>query len=397
MHSRHSERAALLGLLRLVVGGLSAALGSLAVVEARSWTLVLLTLGASEWGHVLAALALTPLLPGWRRTRAGRLGAGLGVIGAPLALSSLVRAAVLARGLPARVAKAFGESPPRSAPGAPARPAPLVARDVVFGVRSPRVRRSRVAYAARAGSALELDLYQPPAPGAPAPCVIVVHGGSWAGGDSAQLPALNGYLAARGYVVAALSYRLAPEHPFPAARDDVLAAIAYLQERAPQLGIDPHRLVVLGRSAGAQLALLVAYTAGNPAIRGAIGFYGPADLVYGHAHPARKSVIDSVGVIERYLGGSPAAVPEIYQAAAPITHVRPDSPPTLLIHGRRDTLVAPIQSQKLAARLAEAGCTHMLLELPWAEHACDANLSGPSGQLSTYAIERFLAAVTEDE
>jgi acetyl esterase/lipase len=252
-----------------------------------------------------------------------------------------------------------------------------------------------VAYVARTGGSLELDLYQPNAPGAPAPCVVVIHGGSWAGGDSAQLPGLNSYLAARGYVVAAISYRLAPEHPFPAARDDVLAAIGYLQDRAPELGIDPRRFVLLGRSAGAQLALLVAYTA-NPAICGAIGFYGPADLVYGHAHPARKSVIDSVGVIERYLGGSPAAAPETYQAAAPITHVRADSPPTLLIHGARDTLVAPIQSRMLAARLAEAGCKHLLLALPWAEHACDANLSGPSGQLSTYAIERFLAAVTKD-
>jgi acetyl esterase/lipase len=268
---------------------------------------------------------------------------------------------------------------------------------VVLGVRSPRVRRSRMSYAARAEGALELDLYQPAAQGSAAPCIIVVHGGSWAGGDSTQLAGLNGYLAARGYVVAALTYRLAPEHPFPAARDDVLAAIAYLQERAPELGIDPRRLVILGRSAGAQLALLVAYTAGNPAIRGAIGFYGPADLAYGHAHPARKSVIDSVGVIERYLGGSPSAVLGTYRAAAPISHVQPGGPPTLLIHGRRDTLVAPIQSQMLAARLAEAGCRHMLLELPWAEHACDANLSGPSGQLSTYAIERFLAAVTEDE
>jgi acetyl esterase/lipase len=397
MTQRRSFIAVLIDYVRLLFGSLAAALASLAVVEARNWTLVLLTLGVTEWGHVLAALALTPLLPGWRRARAGWLGAGLGMLGAGLALSSLLRAAVLARRLPARVAEAFGGLPPRSAPGAAARPAPLVARDVVLGVRSPRVRRSRIAYVARAGRALELDLYQPAAPGAPAPCIIVVHGGSWAGGDSAQLPALNGYLAARGYVVASISYRLAPEHPFPAARDDVLAAIAYLQGRAPELGIDPRRLVMLGRSAGAQLALLVAYTAENPAIRGAIGFYGPADLAYGHAHPARKSVIDSVGVIERYLGGSPAAVPEIYQAAAPISHVRPGSPPTLLIHGRRDTLVAPIQSQMLAERLAEAGCQQMLLELPWAEHACDANLSGPSGQLSTFAIERFLASVTNDE
>jgi acetyl esterase/lipase len=379
---------------RLLVGAASAALASQAVIEARSWPLVMATLGVTEWGHVLAALALTPLLPGWRRTRAGRLGAALGMLGAGLALLPLLRAAWLARRLPALVAAAFGDVTPRAAPGAPARRAALVARDVVLGVRSPRARPSRRTYAIRDGYRLDLDLYQPPTPGTLAPCVVVVHGGSWEGGDSAQMPGLNRYLAARGYVVAAINYRLAPRHPFPAARDDLLAAIAYLRAHAPELGIDGRRLVLLGRSAGAQLALLVAYTAGDAAIRGVVGLYGPADMVYGYEHPARKSVIDSVGVIERYLGGSPATAPEVYRAAAPISHAGPSCPPTLLIHGGRDTLVAPIQSEMLAARLAAAGCRHLLLRLPWAEHACDVNFSGPSGQISTYAIERFLAAVT---
>jgi acetyl esterase/lipase len=380
--------------LRLLLGAASASLASLSVVEARSWPMVMLTLGATEWGHALAALALAPLLAGWRRTRAGRLGAALGLLGAALALAPLLRAAWLARRLPGRVAAAFGNPTPRAAAGAPARPAPLVARDVLFGVRSPRVRLSRAVYVTRDSQPLKLDLCQPAAPCAPAPCLVVVHGGSWAGGDSRQIPGLNRYLAARGYVVAAINYRLSPAHRFPSACDDVLAAIGFLRDRAPELGIDPRRFVLLGRSAGAQLALLAGYTAGDPAIRGVVGFYGPADLVYGYQHPARKSVIDSVGVIEGYLGGSPTSAPEIYRAAGPIGHVGPTSPPTLLIHGGRDTLVAPIQSEMLAARLAEAGCQHMLLRLPWAEHACDVNFSGPSGQLSTYAIERFLAAVT---
>src|SRR5512138_1691607 len=95
--------------LRLLAGAASAALASQAVVEARSWPLVMLTLGVTEWGHVLAALALVPLLPGWRRTRAGRLGAALGLVGAALALTPLLRAALLARRLPALVAAALGD------------------------------------------------------------------------------------------------------------------------------------------------------------------------------------------------------------------------------------------------------------------------------------------------
>src|SRR3954454_22283087 len=100
--------------LRLLVGIASAALASLAVVEARTWPMVVLTLGVSEWGHVLAALALTPLLPGWWRTRMGRAGAALGVIGAALAIAPLLRAAGLAQRLPSAVAAAFGDAPPRS-------------------------------------------------------------------------------------------------------------------------------------------------------------------------------------------------------------------------------------------------------------------------------------------
>jgi acetyl esterase/lipase len=367
------------------------------MIEARSWTMVVLTLGVSEWGHVLAALALTPLLPGWRRTHVCRAGAALGLLGAALALTPLLRAARLARRLPAAITAAFGDLPPRTAPTAPTRPAPLVARDLLLGVRSPSVSHRRITYIARDRHPLDLDLYAPATPAAPAPCIVVIHGGSWANGDSAQLPGLNRYLAARGYAVAAINYRLAPAHRYPAARDDLLAAIENLKRHAPELGIDPRRFVLLGRSAGAQLALLVAYTASDTAIRGVVGFYGPADLVYGYKHPARKAVIDSVGVIERYLGGSPAGVPDVYAAASPIAHAGPHSPPTLLIHGRRDTLVAPIQSDMLARRLAEAGAQSMLLSLPWAEHGCDVNFSGPSGQISTYAIERFLAAVTNDE
>jgi len=396
MQSRTPDGTTSLDYLRLLLGATSAALASLAVVEARSWPMVVLTLGATEWGHVLAAFALTPLLPGRRRTRVGWAGRALGLLGAALALVPLLRAAGLALRLPAAVAAAFGDAPPRIAPNAPARPAPLVARDLLLGVRSPSVRRRRLTYVIRDGHPLDLDLHSPATPSAPTPCIVVIHGGSWARGDSRQLPGLNCYLAARGYAVAAINYRLAPDHCFPAARDDLLAAIEYLKGHAQELGIDPRRLVLLGRSAGAQLALLVAYTADDAAIQGVVGFYSPADLLYGYRHPARKAVIDSVSVIECYLDGSPDSVPNVYADASPISHAGPDSPPTLLIHGGRDTLVAPIQSEMLAMQLAQAGAHYLLLRLPWAEHGCDANFSGPSGQISTYAIERFLAAVTDE-
>jgi acetyl esterase/lipase len=370
----------------------SVALASLAVLEAPTWPTLVLAIGATEWGHVLAALALAPVLPGWRRERAGRVGGMLGLGAALLSLSSLLRAALLARQLPARLTATFGDQPPRALPSATPRPTPFVGADVLRGVRSPRVRKSRHTYAARGSQSLELDLYQPLRAQGAAPGVLVVHGGSWHRGDNSQMPALNSYLAARGYVVAAINYRLAPEHRFPAARDDVLAAIDFLKARAADFGLDPQRLALIGRSAGGQLALLVAYTAGDPAIRGVISFYAPIDLVYGYYHPARKAVIDGVPLVESYLGGSPTTAPEVYAAASPTTFAA-SAPPTLLIHGGRDELVSPVQSERLAARLQASGRPHFYLCLPWATHGCDVNFSGPSGQVSTYAVERFLAGV----
>ena len=165
--------------------------------------------------------------------------------------------------------------------------------------------------------------------------MIIIHGGRWTSGDSTQLPAINQYLAARGYAVAAINYRLAPEHVFPAARDDVLAAIAFLEENADEFGLDASRLVLMGRSSGGHLALLVAYTAYNPAIRGVVAFYPVSDMNWSYSNPTNPLVVDIKGTLEDFLGGTPEEVPDSYRAASPYVFVNADVPPTLLIHGTR--------------------------------------------------------------
>ena len=71
-------------------------------------------------------------------------------------------------------------------------------------------------------------------------------------------------------------------------------------------------------------------------------------------------------------------------------------PPTLLVHGLRDSVVPPDQSELLATRLEQAHVRHVLVKLPWASHACDQNFGGPCGQITTYAVERFLDGVMAD-
>jgi acetyl esterase/lipase len=378
----------------LIFGALCAGLSVLTVVEAPTSLLWLVALGVTEWGHWLVAPSLLVWWPGWNRSWLGVAGAMLGSVAAVLFATPLARAVALTSSWPDTLPPFIREGRSPIAPGASPRSAPLVFSDLLFGIPLPDVTRHEVVFASQGGRPLALDLYRSNGV-TQAPVVVIVHGGSWQHGDRGELSGLNRYLAARGYAVASVSYRFAPLWPFPAARDDVREAITFLKKHAGAHGLDPSRIVLLGRSAGGQIALSLAYAGLDPDIRGVVSFYAPADMTYGYEHPSNPRVLDSIGVLEAYLGGSPSQAPATYEAASPIRFVGPRTVPTLLIHGGRDELVFPVHSERLAARLAEAQRPHYFLRLPWATHGCDAHFGGPCGQISTYAIERFLAAVTQ--
>jgi acetyl esterase/lipase len=240
---------------------------------------------------------------------------------------------------------------------------------------------------------LGLDFYR--ARGrAPAPCVIVVHSGGWDNGVRGELPSFDRWLAGQGYAVAAISYRLAPEFRWPDPREDIVAAVAFVRAHAAALGIDPDRIVLFGRSAGGQLVEATAYGVPALRLRGVIALYGPADLNFAYAFGKEDDILKSPLLLRQFLGGAPAQVPAAYDSASAILHVTPASPPTLLMHGELDALVWHRQSERLAAKLAAERVPHVFVSLPWATHAFEYNLQGPGGQLTTYAVGGFLAAVT---
>ena len=131
------------------------------------------------------------------------------------------------------------------------------------------------------GGDLQIRLYWPPDAGAePLPVVMFFHGGGWVVGD---LDTYDGsgreHAVGTGALVVAVDYRLAPEHPFPAAVDDVWAATQWVAEHAAELGADPSRLAVAGDSAGGNLAAVVALLArdaGGPALRFQLLWYPAA-------------------------------------------------------------------------------------------------------------------------
>ena len=240
--------------------------------------------------------------------------------------------------------------------------------------------------------ALTLDFYS--AGGAKKqPCVIVVHGGSWAGGDSQQLPELNSVLVNQGYNVASINYRLAPTHTYPAPVNDIKMAMLYLRSAAKTLSIDTSQFILLGRSAGGQIVLSAAYTLHDPAIKGVIDFYGPADMVWGYANPTSPLVLDSRKVMEDYLGGTYSQAPQQYVSSSAVETA--SGVPTLMIYGENDPLVSHLHGVRLGKKLDSVGAKHYDVYLPWATHAFDYTLNGPGGQLSTWSVLQFLKLVTK--
>jgi len=246
-----------------------------------------------------------------------------------------------------------------------------------------------------AANGLALDFY-PAATAGKKPCVIVVHGGSWAGGDSRQLPELNSELAKAGYHVASINYRLAPKYKFPSPIEDLKVALTYLRSQASNLLIDTNKFVLLGRSAGGQIVLSAAYMLNDPTIKGVISFYGPADMVWGYANPTNPLVLNSRKVMEDYLGGTYKQVPQQYIKSSATETATSGAVPALLIYAENDPLVSHVHGVKLGKKLDSLGIKHYDVYLPWATHGFDWTLNGPGGQLSTWCVMKFLENVLEE-
>jgi acetyl esterase/lipase len=373
----------------------------LTVVRAPDWMWAWkLTILAGEFGHWLVLLPLgLAVLNGFRPAREKRaLTLALCTLALVCFLRPVFSARRIAERLPAEMNAAFGGG---------VSPGPAFDLRQLYGKNAaPPIEVTTEIFARPDGEELKLDFYAPvraaaekdPAAGPrrDAPCIVVIHGGGWDGGDRTQLAAWNYRWAARGYAVAAISYRLAPRWIWPAQRDDVLAAIAWLKAHAAQLGLDPARLVLLGRSAGGQLATAVGYGARDPSIRGVVALYSPHDMPFVWSVSRVDDALNSTKLMLQYFGGPPDGERRAqYLSASGQWLARNDSPPTLLVHGVLDTLSWDRHSERLAARLAELSVPHYYLRLPWATHGFDFNPDGPGGQLADYAIDRFLRVVTK--
>jgi acetyl esterase/lipase len=201
------------------------------------------------------------------------------------------------------------------------------------------------------GTRDRLDIYRPPGlrPGlsVPAPVVIFFYGGNWHSGSRSDYLFVGEALASRGMVAVLPDYRLYPEVRFPAFLDDCARAVAWTLGRIGDYGGDPHRVFLMGHSAGAYNAAMLALdakylrAAGSDAasVRGLIGLAGPYDFI-----PIKDP-------IARIVFG----FPDTPRSTQPIEFAGRSSPPALLITAQTDEVVDPGNSARLASRLEQAG------------------------------------------
>jgi len=232
----------------------------------------------------------------------------------------------------------------------------------------PPVRVAEQVYGEAGGVVLRGDLHVAEGLAVPAPAVLVVHGGSWSRGSRTRMSGIARRLAEAGFVAFSVDYRLAPAHPFPAALEDLRAAVRWMRTQGRRHGIDGDRIGAYGYSAGGHLVALLATTseAASGAGRAAAGGAASAAVqaaVLGAA-PTDLRRLPPSRAVRRFLGGGRDEIPALYDEASPITHVHAAAPPFFIYHGRWDWIVDDSHALRFAAALAERGVPHEYLERP---------------------------------
>ena len=217
--------------------------------------------------------------------------------------------------------------------------------------------------------------------------MIMIHGGAWNSGDKVDFNEYVDSLKKREptYAIFNINYRLANVSDlFPAQELDVRAAVDFIYNKRQEYKISD-KFVLVGASAGAHLALLQGYKYSTPVKpKAIIDFFGPTDLVDMYNNPPNALVQPLLVAVT---GVTPTAN-TLYTQSSPINFISSQSPPTMILHGGTDIVVAPSQSVLLDTRLQTAGIIHQYFFYPTEGHGwVGANLSD-----SFNKIQAFLAA-----
>ena len=222
-------------------------------------------------------------------------------------------------------------------------------------------------------------------------CVMLIHGGAWAGGDKAEEELRCRLLASHGYIAVSINYTLwceknDAEYDVSLVLDEIDSALAFVSDFTADMGISTRYAALGGYSAGAHLALLYSYTRADTSpleIKFAASLAGPQDLsteIWGYETAAALARIMSSEIT---VENPPSAelADDILLPYSPTSHVSESTPPTLILQGNKDNVVPPQNAISLAEKLALNSVDYTYKELKSSDHSLSQN---PIGHLGFY-------------
>ncbi len=249
------------------------------------------------------------------------------------------------------------------------------------------------------GAPLLLDVWPAATSGGLGPALVRIHGGAFIRGNRSDMPDWNRWFNSRGYTVFDVAYRLPPPERWQDETGDVKCALGWVVAHAGEYRIDPARISTTGFSAGGTLAMLAAYSVGDPrlppscatatvAVHSVIALYGIPDTVRIYDNSPSLALVRDASA--QYIGGTLAQYPDRYAATSPITYVSQRSPPTILLLGADDRIVPSEQLGILEAAMTRVGAPVETYLLPATDHGFDVNWGGFATQFARAKIARFL-------
>lgn len=221
--------------------------------------------------------------------------------------------------------------------------------------------------------------------------VVLIHGGGWNAGSKNDFASYIDTLKKRfpDFAIFNIDYRLATSNTiFPTQENDVKSAIDFIAANAATYGVNKNEMALLGASAGAHLALLLAYKYDDVKIKAVIDFFGPTDLTVMYNKPWHSMI---PYLLQMLTGTTPADKPKVYQQSSPAYFVNAQSAPTLILQGGSDQIVNPSQSRLLKDKLEKAGVDHELVIYPRERHGWyGANLKDSFDRIEAFLKKQML-------
>jgi acetyl esterase/lipase len=251
----------------------------------------------------------------------------------------------------------------------------VAAPSITTAAAAPSVTKQTISYGPQ-----HADVYIPAHTGT-LPIAVLIHGGGWNAGGRIQMDPFALQYASTGSAVAmSVDYSLSP---YPAGLDDLRVLMTWIQSNAASIGGDPSHVVLLGDSAGGNLAGLLW---DQPGVRAIASWSGPMNLPLFASQPSRDATFMSNLAVYDGNGANAAA-------ASPITYVAPGYPPTLLFNGSNEKIPLS-QETTMDQALAAAGVVHQSVVLQTIKHAhqySDFTVPGTSDLVDTYTLTWLLS------